>query len=320
MSEDAQTSDTHPIQHVVVLMLENHSFDQMLGDFQSKYKELDGIDPAAPARTNVDPNGREYPQAPTTTRSVDPDPRHELAHVLRQIESDEPLAHHHRCMHRIWRLLRALVTAAISWVCPQNKVAVMRAAAPYRGRFVLDYSESYPYPETDEKKRREIMGYYERGTLPALHALADHFTICDRWFASVPGPTWTNRFFVHTGTSLGIVRMPDNKWDVENYDVYDQATIYDRLNERTIPWRIYYHDVLQSLALTNQWPKENKRRYRKMDQFEADIAGPEETFPAYVFIEPQYLEPDPNDDHPPYDIFAAQALIARVYNAIRANE
>lgn len=299
-------------------MLENHSFDQMLGDFQSKYPDLDGIDPAAPPRTNVDLAGNVYKQAPTTARSVNPDPKHELDHVLRQIEADAPIVDDQKNMHRIRRGLVTLFEIGSSWLFQRKRQLAGAGAAPYQGAFVMDYAESYATTSVDE--RQAVMGYYKRGSLPALHSLAENFTICDRWFASVPGPTWTNRFFVHTGTSLGIARMPDHKWDVRNYDLYDQATIYDRLNARGIPWRIYYHDVPQSLALTRQLLHENKRCYSEIDRLEVDAAGSETDFPMYSFIEPQYLEPDPNDDHPPYDIFAAQRLIARVYNAIRANE
>jgi phospholipase C len=57
-----------------------------------------------------------------------------------------------------------------------------------------------------------------------------------------------------------------------------------------------------------------------IENFESDAAGPASDFPAYVFIEPQYNGDDANDDHPPYDIMQGQALIARIYNAIRSNE
>jgi phospholipase C len=46
-----------PIRHVVVLMMENHSFDQMLGSLASVYKDLDGVDPKN-LRNNPD-----YPDA-----------------------------------------------------------------------------------------------------------------------------------------------------------------------------------------------------------------------------------------------------------------
>jgi phospholipase C len=309
---------THPIRHVVVLMLENHSFDQMLGDFQSKYADLDGIDRSTAPRTNVDSKRNVYSQAPTRVRSVNPDPHHELAHVLRQIEAEAPAPGNYSLIHHVGRAVCALIKVSWSYVRPTKPRFMAKAPTPYRGDFVRDYAESYP--ATTKEQRQTIMGFYERGALPALHTLAEHFLICDRWFASVPGPTWTNRFFVHSGTSRGIARMPDNKWDWKNYDIYDQTTIYERLNQQNVSWRIYYHDVPQSFMLANQLQRENKRRYVKMDRFERDVAGPAEDFPRYVFIEPQYLDPDPNDDHPPYDVYAAQRLSARVYNAIRANE
>src|SRR5262249_42575440 len=43
----------------------------------------------------------------------------------------------------------------------------------------------------------EVMGYHVREQLPSSYGLADNFTLCDRWFASVMGPTWPNRFYLH---------------------------------------------------------------------------------------------------------------------------
>src|SRR5260370_38551167 len=66
--------------------------------------------------------------------------------------------------------------------------------------FVADFVQHCPTAPKDE--RYQIMAYFQRGELPVLHKLAEHFLICDHWFSSVPGPTWPNRFFVHSGTSL----------------------------------------------------------------------------------------------------------------------
>jgi phospholipase C len=95
------------------------------------------------------------------------------------------------------------------------------------------------------------MGYFPRGHLPALHPLAENFAVCDRWFSSVPGPTWANRFFVHSGTSKGRVRMPEGGLDAalnpSLFWNYDQDTIYDRLNDRGISWKIYSGDIPQPI-------------------------------------------------------------------------
>jgi len=99
-----------------------------------------------------------------------------------------------------------------------------------------------------------------------LHALAKNFAVCDMWFSSLPGPTWPNRFFVHSGTSLDRASMPEGILDA-NLHWYDQTTLYDRLNEKNIDWRVYYGDVPQSLILVHQLEPENALRYAKLIRF-----------------------------------------------------
>lgn len=74
------------IRHVVLLMIENHSFDQMLGCLQDEFPELDGVDMNAPeARFNVDISGNRVFQVPTDEQQVARDPLHETVNVLAQI-------------------------------------------------------------------------------------------------------------------------------------------------------------------------------------------------------------------------------------------
>ena len=86
---DAQaTADANdPIKHVVLLLLENRSFDQMLGCFQEVYPNLDGIDANAPPRVNSD-GVKQYQQEPTKTEQIPVDPRHETAHVFNQLKDE----------------------------------------------------------------------------------------------------------------------------------------------------------------------------------------------------------------------------------------
>ena len=261
-----------PIEHVVVLMLENRSFDHMLGALGAELN-FDGAAPAGqPPRSNRDDDGTVYPQAAGAARTTNFDPHHEHNHVVVQLSGGN-------------------------------------------GGFVADFSRAYP--KSAPADRAEVMKYH--ADLPALHALARNFTVCDRWFSSVPGPTWTNRFFVHSGTALGRVEMPNGILDA-NLHWYDQITLYDRLNERGRAWNIYYGDVPQSLILVNQLEPHNAVRYKKMIHFYQDVAQhPKTPFPDYVFIEPSYYEPGANDDHPTHDVAAGDRLIAEVYNALRAN-
>lgn len=266
-------ADTLPeIKHVVLLMLENRSFDHMLGG-------LPGVDGASAAWTNSDAE-RSYAQTPLENweqddaRSVEPDPKHQTFNLLRQLQNDN-------------------------------------------AGFVADYAEAYP--DTTPAQRQKIMSYYPNGALGPLHTLATNFAVCQRWHASVPGPTWTNRLFALSGTSLGRVLMPGNP-------NYGQPSLFFRLFQAGRSCRVYFGDVPLALLFDDQrvgdeaagyQPKVN---YYFFPLFEHHAHGKEKDFPEFALIEPRYVSFAPNDDHPPHDPFNGQRLIARVYNALRAND
>ncbi len=132
-----------PIRHVVHLILENRSFDQMLGCMNTVYPDLDGVDES---RSNADVDGNRFFQKATEERQMLKwDPHHEVPRVAVQL-------------------------------------------AGGNSGFVKDFSQQYP--DSTPRARQLIMSYYPLNFLPALHPLARNFTICDRWFSSLPGPTW----------------------------------------------------------------------------------------------------------------------------------
>jgi phospholipase C len=255
------------IDHVVVLMLENNSFDRMLGWMPG----VDGVDLANP-RSNPTLAGAAVAQTTTVTRQMKSDPAHDLSDVLAQMVGS-------------------------------NQGFVKN--------FQLHYAESVA------SDWAEVMNYYGRGSLPVLHALGEAFVVCDRWFSSMPGPTWPNRFFVHSGTSLGHVDMPQGIFH-PNLHLYNQVTVYDQLQNAGKSWAIYYGDVPQTLTMTRmlKYPS----NFHKMPQFFTDVKGSEANFPSYSFIEPNYFGSGQNDEHPPSDILRGEVLLAQVYNAIRNNE
>jgi len=163
----------------------------------------------------------------------------------------------------------------------------------------------------------EVMKFYGLGSLPVLHELARNFAVCDRWFSSVPGPTWPNRFFVHSGTSLGHTDMPEGIFRPAIH-LYDQDTVYDRLSAANKSWAIYFGDVPQTLTMIHML--EQPWHFHKMDAFLRDCSGPEASFPDYAFIEPTYFGDGQNDQHPPSDVLRGEILLAQVYNAIRDNQ
>jgi phospholipase C len=179
--------------------------------------------------------------------------------------------------------------------------------------FVNSFGNSYPQASADALQ--QIMNFFPLGNLRSLHTLAQNFLVCDRWFSSLPGPTWLNRLFVHSGTSKGHVDMSLLPAVIH---AYDQTTVYDLLSAANINWRIYYGDIAQSLLLTHQL--QHPGHYHRFDDdFLHDASGSADQFPAYTFIEPHYFGPSESDQHPVHGVQNGDALIGKVYNAIRAN-
>lgn len=265
-----------PIKHVVLLMMENHSFDQMLGCLQTEYPDLDGVDVNSNSpRFNLDLSGNKVFQIPIDAQQIERDPKHENRFVLEQIVNGN-------------------------------------------SGFVTDFQKNVSGNTATD--RQNVMGYYLLGRLPALHELATNFTVCDRWFSSLPGPTWPNRFFALSGTSSGRVLMPEGPLQprLNELFVQDQVTLFDRLSEAGKSWKVYYYDFPSSLLLNRQRLPQNLKGYSRIAKFFEDTRN-EQGFPAFSFIEPKYFGADQNDDHPPHNVFKAEKLIADVYNAIRSN-
>lgn len=279
-----------PIRHIVVLMMENRSFDHMLGDATKIYPDLEGIPQNGPKYRNTSKSGKAYEQSPTATETVAVDLPHEYADTLKQLS---------------------------------------KGTANPMGGFVDTYVDVPGVNETTPAQVDQVMAYFPLGdtpagdSLPALHALARNFLVCDHWFSSMPGPTWPNRFFIHSGTCLGHVHMPSREHPEYMY-LYDQDTIYDRVDKANKDWRIYHQGIPQSIVMKHMWLAFGisliTDKYASMDDFERDAQGDEADFPDYVFIEPSYFGETENDQHPPTGVTPGDQLIAKVYNAIRGNE
>jgi len=259
-----------PLDHVIVLMLENNSFDRMLGDlFPPRPDPVSpggGVKGAAAQYSNIDATtGKQYAMTATTAREMPEDPGHDLSDVLSQI------AHH-------------------------------------GSGFVSNFVKKYPHSPATE--RQQIMSYYADGALPVLHALAKNFTVCDRWFSSMPGPTWPNRLFLYSGTCWGFT-------DMNSLHYWAQPTLFDLLGNNGVPWKLYYGDISSTYILVNEPDPTSTGSLR---YFYQDAKGPEADFPKFSIIEPGYFGKTPSDQHPPHDVFRGEALIAEVYNALRAND
>jgi phospholipase C len=276
------------IRHVVVLMLENRSFDCMLGRLYAKSDAFDGL---SGGESNIwhKPDGDRAqilvwndPNATAQALNIpDPDPGELFADIHMQIQG--------------------LIDSGAPNPGP-----------PAMGGFVDNYMrQKAQNPAPDP---RAVMHYFTPEQVPVISTLARAFAVSDRWHASAPCQTWPNRFFVHTGTAGGWV---DNS---PTHFPYSMETVFDRLEAVGQGWRLYFHDVPQASTLARLWPKA-PAHFRPFDPDFAHDAG-SGMLPAYSFIEPRYFADPltrrmPSDEHPPHNVAYGEALIAEVYHALR---
>jgi len=253
------------IEHIVVLLLENRSFDHMLGylSLEEGRTDVDGLKPGLKNSWK----GRDYPVRHLTERTLPADPCHEGP---------------------------SCVDVQIANNC---------------SGFVENFAAVYPADPG------LIMGYYNKDDVPVFHQLAQQFTICDRWFSSVAGPTIPNRMYAVAGRSQGMRTSPPTFPP----PIYDMATIFDYLNAGVPPvsWRAFAGDrVFSMLRLFRNYRTAGESQIANMDAFFTIAAAGQ--LPSVTWLEPDYgiLSSSENDDHPPTDIWRAQKLVGTIYNIL----
>jgi phospholipase C len=154
------------------------------------------------------------------------------------------------------------------------------------------------------------IGYYRKQDLAFFGKAAPAFTTCDRFFSSILGPTFPNRFYSLSGvtdrTSNTQVRV-------------DLPTIFDRLLAKRISARYYYGNF--DFLLLYQRYRTTGMTQPHAQFFKACKTG---KLPAFSYIDPNYTFTDEgpasgnqgNDDHPHADIRAGEYFLSRIYNAV----
>jgi phospholipase C len=294
-----------PIQHVFVLMLENRSFDHMLG-----YSGITGTDAVSGEQTAIvglsgsesnSWNGTAYAVSEGADWTMPLDPLHEFPDVLVQLAGTG---------------------------------AKYLSGGPYppidNSGFVADYAGA-----GGQANPGEIMKCYSPAQLPVLNALATEFAVCDGWHCSMPGPTWPNRFFMMAASAGGLDRSPSTTqiaaWEsgVPSGFAFEHGSLFDAVAAAGLQWRVYRGDVgpfVGSLPIAaalkgiSMVPPLNANVYR-FSTFASDIQG---DYPiAFTLIEPNYGNAQ-NDtysggtsQHPIDDVRGGEALIKQTYEAIR---
>ncbi len=280
------------IEHIVVLMLENRSFDHMLGYLYS-------------GSGNVSPSGQPF-EGLTGTESC-PDGKGGQVAVY-PITPATPSAYfmpgadpgegYKATNSQLW----GSVTAPAS-----GTPATMQG-------FVQDFAYTIGWETTDQwaivpgTTASWIMGCYTPQTLPVLSALAKGYAVCDHWYASAPTETMPNRAFALAATSQG--HMDDST------KTFTCPSIFGSLTTAGLSWRVFGYDK-QPLTRAN-FPDitgADPSHFGLFTDFQAAAAAG--TLPAFTFLEPSW-ETTGNSQHPNYDVAKGEQLIHDTYEALRS--
>jgi phospholipase C len=164
-----------------------------------------------------------------------------------------------------------------------------------------------------------VMTGFTPERLPVINALADEFLLFDRFFASLPGPTWPNRLFFMAGTSSGLTETFPWYHDVVG-QLFPTRTIFDQVEEAGGTWKVYFNDTPWELfvgTLAN-----HPEHLQPVDQLWVDAR--EGTLPDFAFINPRSginmtLGVGSNDQHPDHDVAVGESYLKDIYEALRAS-
>jgi phospholipase C len=284
--------DLNSIETIVVVIMENRSFDHMLGYLSLPDYGRDEVE-------GLKPDGSQIPlswQPPfvlpgpyTPYRMPGPnlplpnkmDPPHERPDIAKQI----------------------------------GPVQVGDGGVTYpMNGFVQSYDGKMNVNGTDQPV---VMGYFTGEDLPTTHFFAENFLICDHWFSSLPAGTQPNRLMAMSGTS----RIDLNKTGL----IPEQPLVFKWLSDHGVRWRVYHEGIPFFSLMSSQWPKIfDDNFYRPFTSLAHDVRNEgDNSFPQVIFVEPRYtnaphIEP-PHDDHAPSAVDGGQRFLMETYAALTSN-
>jgi phospholipase C len=322
----AGAGDGPKFDHVVSVLFENRSFDNLLGRLYqpgevASFEGVAGRELSNPIPDWAGPGRDRVPYGVATNLDTpNPDPGEEYPHVNTQLFGviDPPANRGVLCEH---------MTA------PYNAPADPDAVPTMDG-FVADYISAFTAEKGQPPSYEEfaqIMTGYTPDQLPVLAEIARGFATFDHWHCEVPSQTFANRSFYHAASSSGfVVNTPYDKFPLHNH----APTIFERLDAAGLEWRVYV-DRAMLISITGLihacrlW-EHFATRFSGLDDFFDDAEHGR--LPAYSFIEPCLIR-NHNDYHPPVTsllmddsanppspILSGEDLLARLYSAVRASE
>jgi phospholipase C len=286
-------SDLLPdIDHIVVLMLENRSFDHMLGFLYTDQgntsptgQPFDGL---TGQESNTDKAGTKVP----VFRIAATDPN---AYFMPGADPGEGYA-----------ATNNQLFGSITAPAPPNAT---------NGGFVKDFAYTLGWQQTSKgwtvlpgTTEKNIMGMFTPQMLPILSGLARGYAVCDRWFSSVPTETMPNRAFACAATSQGHT-------DDKTARTFTCPSIFGLLDKNKLGWSIYGYDAVPLTRLNfPDTTNAASSHFGVFTDFQAAAANGK--LAPYTFLEPAFKSTG-NSDHPVSDVALGEQLVHDVYDALR---
>jgi phospholipase C len=276
MPDDA-TERLGRVEHLVFLMMENRSFDHMLGYLShpnhGNRSDVDGLDGRS-RQLGGDFTGTVATPQPRPRLSFAPDPGHGVGTVALQIADG----------------------------------AMNRFVSEFAHR--LDGSDEIN-PQGNLNDPERVLKFYTADQLDSYDRLTRTDMVLDRWFCSFPGATYPNRVCYYTGYTP--VLTNSEVFDDAGY--ITDLTLFEVLDHEDVEWIVYESDI-SFLRIFESYRLE-RGRIRPIEEFFArTTALPPVTFVDPNFTGAPSAGPA-NDDHPTTNVKKGQAFIADVIAALQ---
>lgn len=204
-----------------------------------------------------------------------------------------------------------------------------KGEVPTMGGFLKDYY-------TAHDSALQILETYTPDQLPVLNGLARSYAVSDSWYASLPTQTNCNRGFAGAGTSMGWVDNHFGPWyDPFEIEVtFDTNTVWNTLTDNghagNADWMIFYSESWHDgyCFTRDLFPRLQSSdfddNFAPIKEFYARAA--EGALPAYSFLEPQWclrkwdIGTNGNDYHPPANLAEGENFLNAIYGALIGND
>ena len=282
-------TDLSKIETIIMVMLENRSFDHMLGHLS--------YGPYANG-TNVD--GLKY--------------------------ADPQTQYQNQCRGEAY-YPKEMADGALITDLPHESEYVRVQLSEIAGQFGMDgFVEAYfQFTPANQTESPEPMGFLPPHAVPITTFLANQYAVCDRWFAPLPTSTQPNKIMALSGDSPIVDSQPGLPMIFGK--VKTGPMIFDWLNKQApaVPWRIYSCGV-SFMTLLARNDLLDGGHWHPLAALADDFATePSGSFPNFIYVEPEFgdspvhLTHHPCDNHPPLAVGFGEDFLRTIYNALTSS-